>query len=298
MEDNRFTRVPKYLMIGDFLISCRKLGSRIRGEIPFSGMAFYQPGQWEEDFRFWIDERDSNIGGTMLWGSDEFAIPTFLYQRENDIYEWTTWKKDRFPGLSFLISSRWSQFILYRDKTGTNGERAFHEFGSLFSYAVLNHEACVLHGVVMEYQGAGILVTASSGTGKTTHTRMWRDKERALILNGDRCLCRKVNGQWYAYGMPWSGSSGEYINRKVPIKAIVSLQRGQINQTRTMSHFEGSIYLMQRVFAPVWQCEMQDRAFDLTEELAGLFPVIELSCRPDLKSVEVLKQELERQSIF
>lgn len=33
------------------------------------------------------------------------------------------------------------------------GQDAFHEFGSLFCYAILNYDACVLHGVVMEYNG-------------------------------------------------------------------------------------------------------------------------------------------------
>ena len=56
-----------------------------------------------------------------------------------------------------------------------------------------------------------------------------QDHKNALILNGDRCLCRKKHDVWYAYGMPWSGSSGEYINRRVPISCIVCLNRGLYN---------------------------------------------------------------------
>ena len=298
MEDYRFTKTPKILTIGDFHISCRKLSSRMRGQIPFSGMAFYHPEQRKEDFCFWMDEKDLDGDKKLLWGSSEFAVPTFLYQRQTGDYDWITWKKDRTPGLIFRISSHWSQFTLCRDETGTDGERAFREFGSLFSYAVLNHKACVLHGVVMEYKGIGILVTASSGTGKTTHTRMWRDEERALILNGDRCLCREMDGRWYAYGMPWAGSSGEYINRRVPIAAVVSLKRDTKNHTRILSHFEGSIYLMQRIFAPMWRCQMQEEAISMAEKLAKEFPVIELSCRPDLESVQTLKETLESQGVY
>ena len=66
----------------------------------------------------------------------------------------------------------------------------------------------MLHGVLMEWQGKGIILTASSGTGKTTHARLWREYENALIINGDRVLIRKEEGQWYAFGTPWSGSSG------------------------------------------------------------------------------------------
>ena len=278
------------LVIGGFGISYSREKNDIGFEIPIAGMAFYQPQQVPKVFQLQITEVEVNQNRHLIFGSADFSPPTFLYQDEDGEFDWITKKKDDSVAMAFHIFKDWNKFILYEDETGTKGVDAFHEFGSLFSYAVLNHNACVLHGVVMEYEGRGILVTASSGTGKTTHTRMWRDEKNALILNGDRCLCRKIDGIWYAYGMPWSGSSGEYINRRVPISAIVSLRQDNINHTRTLSHFEGSLYLMQRIFAPVWQCEMQDRAFALTEELAGKFPVIELSCRPDLESVEVLER--------
>ncbi|HAV19149.1 MAG TPA: hypothetical protein DCX18_08090 [Erysipelotrichaceae bacterium] len=262
-------------------------------DIPFSGMAFYHPEERASDFHFFIAAQETDKHRELLWGSEEFAIPTFLYQRHDGQFDWITKKKDRSPGLSFRISRDWNQFVLYEDHTKTNGERAFHEFGSLFSYAVLNHHACVLHGVVMEYNGMGILVLASAGTGKTTHTRMWRDHKNALILNGDRCLCRKNDGVWYAYGMPWSGSSGEYINRRVPISCIVCLNRGLQNTVQPLSIFDGTIRLMQRIFAPVWPGELQNQAFNYCEELSSEIPVLDFYCKPDLESVEVLAQAIQ-----
>lgn len=293
MEDNRIRKSPKYLTIGDFSIAFQKESTNIKMDIPFSGMAFYHPEERACDFHFFIAAQETDKHRELLWGSEEFAIPTFLYQRHDGQFDWITKQKDRSPGLSFRISRDWNQFVLYEDHTKTNGERAFHEFGSLFSYAVLNHHACVLHGVVMEYNGMGILVLASAGTGKTTHTRMWRDHKNALILNGDRCLCRKNDGVWYAYGMPWSGSSGEYINRRVPISCIVCLNRGLQNTVQPLSIFDGTISLMQRIFAPVWPGELQNQAFSYCEELASEIPVLDFYCRPDLESVEVLAQAIQ-----
>ncbi len=293
MEDNRIRKSPKYLTICDFSIAFQKESTNIKMDIPFSGMAFYHPEERACDFHFLIAAQETDKHRELLWGSEEFAIPTFLYQRHDGQFDWITKQKDRSPGLSFRISRDWNQFVLYEDHTKTNGERAFHEFGSLFSYAVLNHHACVLHGVVMEYNGMGILVLASAGTGKTTHTRMWRDHKNALILNGDRCLCRKKDGVWYAYGMPWSGSSGEYINRRVPISCIVCLNRGLQNTVQPLSIFDGTISLMQRIFAPAWPGELQNQAFSYCEELASEIPVLDFYCRPDLESVEVLAQAIQ-----
>lgn len=292
MEYNRLSKTIKNLVIGDFVIACYKRSPGIRFEIPYAGMAFYQPKELRNaDFHLCLDKVKPDNSGKLLFGSSDFYVPTFLYQRDHGYYDWITTQKENHA-LSFRINEDWNNFTLYEDETGTNGERAFHEFGSLFSYAVLNHEACVLHGVVMEYEGKGILVTAASGTGKTTHTRMWRDEENALILNGDRCLCRKIKGIWYAYGMPWSGSSGEYINRKVPINAIVCLKQGKENTVRRMELMEATLAMMQRIYAPLWNGNLQNKAFDITEDLACMIPVLELSCTPTKEAVEVLKDAL------
>lgn len=293
MDDNRFNKLTKNLIIGGFTVACSQQGANLRAEIPFAGMAFYRPGAQKADFQFRIDTVKPQNSGKLLFGSADFHVPTFLYELENGEFNWLTESHDGEGELSFRISKDWTEFTLYEDNTNTMGANAFKEFGSLFCYAVLNRNACVLHGVVMEYDGMGILVTASSGTGKTTHTRMWRDRENALILNGDRCLCRRVNGKWYAYGMPWSGSSGEYINRRVPITAIVCLKQAPENSVRRMDDFEGTLAMLQRIFAPVWVGELQDRAFELTEELVSKTPVFELSCTPDYEAVVVLKKAIE-----
>ena len=298
MEYNGLNETCKQLIIGDFVISCVRSIPDRHAEIPFSGMAFYHPGEEASDFRFHIDSVNPDDKRILLYGSDDFMFPTFLYQEVTGAYDWITKKQDGTPALSFRISPDWTEFTLYDDQTDTKGERAFHEFGSLFSYAVLNHHACVLHGVVMEYEGKGILITAASGVGKTTHTRMWRDKERALILNGDRCLCRNIEGTWYAYGMPWSGSSGEYINRRVPIRAIVSLRQAPVNSVRSLSPYEGTIWLLQRIFAPVWKGNLQNQAFNMAEELAAEIPMLELSCTPDYEAVQVLKTALTERKIL
>lgn len=295
MEDNRFSRRVKHLVIGGYTVACSRGDLVLRAEIPFAGMAFYQPepAGAEPDLVFRMENTEPDSSGRLLFGSDDFMFPTFLYQRDSGCFDWITRQQDRSPGLAFRISPDWRVFTLYADGTASNGARAFREFGSLFSYAVLPRGGCVLHGVAMEYRGKGILVTAAAGTGKTTHTRMWRDRKNALILNGDRALCRKVDGRWYTFGMPWAGSSGEYINRRAPLACIVCLKRGAENTVRPLSVFDGTIGLMQRIFAPVWPGELQNAGFACCEALAREVPILELSCRPEPQAVEVLAHALE-----
>ncbi len=299
MEDRRINSVRKDLVIGDLRISFQKRAGDICMQIPLTGMAFYHPEQGREDIRFRIDAPDKEKGQRvkLLWGSEDFALPTFLYQRKDGDYDWITRQRDRSPGLAFRIRRDWREFVLYEDGTRSGGERAFHEFGSLFDYAVLGHHGCVFHGVVMEYQGRGILVMAAAGTGKTTHTRLWRDYRNALILNGDRCLCRCLDGTWYAYGMPWAGSSGEYINRRVPVSCLVHLHQGAENAVRPLSVFDGTMRLLQRVFAPAWRGRMQEKAFSYCEEMAARIPSFDFYCRPDPESVTALEAALRKHNI-
>ncbi len=246
------------------------------------------------DFNFRFKDTDGSVHRKFVWGSKDFRYPTFLFELDDGYFDWIVHTQDDTPALSFRISPDWTDITLYQDNTNTKGADAFREYGSLFAYSILPHHACVLHGVVMEYEGRGILVTAASGVGKTTHTRMWRDLKNALILNGDRCLCRKKDGVWYAYGMPWSGSSGEYINRRVPISCIVCLRRGSENTVSPMPQYSATIQMMQRIFAPVWPGELQNTGFDLCEELAAEIPILDFACRPEPESVDVLLEAVLR----
>jgi hypothetical protein len=108
------------------------------------------------------------------------------------------------------------------------------------------------HGVLLEHQGQGILVCAPSGVGKTTHARLWREHKNALILNGDRSPCYQKDGTWVAFGTPWCGTSGENVNRQVPVKALVLLRRGQQDQIVPMTAMEILTQVLELAICPAW----------------------------------------------
>ena len=231
----------------------------------------------------------------LLFGISECIYPTSVYRFSSGDYEFQFLQPNDQTGLTFYISKEWSKIILVEDDTDDNGYMLFNRLGALINLAVLNYDACVFHGVVMEYQEKGILVMASAGTGKTTHTDMWENREKALIINGDRCLCRCVDGIWYAYGMPWAGSSGKILNRKVQIHSIVILERNQNNYVERISAFQAELCLLQRMFAPVSKGNLQEKAFGYAHDITVKIPVLRLMCRPDYGSVDVLKKAIQEQ---
>lgn len=240
-----------------------------------------------EDYDYLLFQRKK-----LLYQNENSSYPTVVYQLENETYEFCFFQGDTNNKLIFHISPDWKVIRLIENSTTDDGYDLFNRLGVLFNIVVLNFHACVFHGVVMEYNGLGILVMAPSGVGKTTHTNMWEQYEDALIINGDRCLCRCIDGTWYAYGMPWAGSSGKILNRRVKINAIVDLSRGNINKAEVVSKFDAEVYLLQRIFAPVTYGHLQDLAFNHVHEIASEIPVIHFECRPDRESVQVLKEKV------
>ena len=286
------------LRIGGFSISC-SARTKLNGEVfclPASFMAFVHQGEEISEMRFIVDEAFPSDSARLIFRADNFMWNSF-YRRGDGGLDWYRRNADDTPGIRLHVLDDWSTLILSQNTVAPRrfrSEKLRYECGCAFNYAMLAHDACVFHGVVMEYDGRGILVMARSGVGKTTHTRLWRDHENALILNGDRSLCRRIGGQWYAYGMPWCGTSGEYINRPVPISCIVELRRGDTNLVEKASPFDATMYLLERIFAPVWEPELREKAVDYCQEIGSSVPMLRLFCRPEPASVQVLKQAILR----
>ena len=170
----------------------------------------------------------------------------------------------------------------------------FQDLSKIFAYSVLSRGGIVLHAVVMEWRGMGILLSAPSGTGKTTQARLWQQHEGAHIINGDRALCGLEDSIWMAYGQPWCGSSGECENRKIPIRAIVLLSRGIRNHVEKLSQVNAAIGLISTAYAPVWDAASAAEAVDRLGSLTEKISVFRLHCLPDIDAVSTLKNELEK----
>lgn len=112
------------------------------------------------------------------------------------------------------------------------GELEYIFTGAAFYEALLNFNGFMLHSSGVVKDGYAYLFSADSGTGKSTHTGLWQKyfgKENAVIINDDKPAIRMVDGKLYVYGTPWSGKTDQNINMRVPIGAIVFIERSKDN---------------------------------------------------------------------
>lgn len=110
----------------------------------------------------------------------------------------------------------------------------------------------LFHGSTVAVDGNAYLFTAHCGTGKSTHTRLWRQVfgERAVMVNDDKPFLKITETGVWACGAPWSGKHGLDTNITVPLKGICLLRRGSKNRIRPISPQEAAEMLRKQSVAP------------------------------------------------
>ena len=101
----------------------------------------------------------------------------------------------------------------------------------LYAFKTCDKGVLEMHSSVVEYKGKGYMFLGVSGTGKSTHSRMWLETfPEASLLNDDNPAIRLIDGRAFVFGTPWSGKTPCYKARRVPVGAIVRIRRAPFNK--------------------------------------------------------------------
>lgn len=169
-----------------------------------------------------------------------------------------------------------------------------------FHTKILDYNGMMLHASAVAVDNEAYLFSAPSGTGKSTHTRLWLEKfgERAFILNDDKPIIRILDDGIYAYGAPWCGSSDIGRNAKVPLKAICFIERAEHNRIKRMTAADGMPIIMNMFYQTFRQLDRYDcmtpitrenaaKYLDIIAELIESMPIYQMSCNMDPEAAEV-----------
>lgn len=162
---------------------------------------------------------------------------------------------------------------------------------------LIQKNSFVFHSAYIILANNGILFTAPSGGGKSTQAELWKKYKNAEIVNGDKSIIGKENGKWYAYGIPFSGSSEYCLNRTCPLKAIVILDKGPLN-TLIPVGIRGFSNVFSQVTVNPWDKEFCNKAMDLVMDVCNEVPIYYYSCTKTPEAVEVLYQEFIEKGIL
>lgn len=124
--------------------------------------------------------------------------------------------------------------------------------------ALIDRDILLIHGSAIAVDNEAYLFIAKSGTGKSTHTRLWRQKfgDRAYMVNDDKPLIHVSADGAVVYGTPWDGKHRLSRNVCVPLKAVCVLERGEENCIEPLAPAEALPYLLQQCFRPKQAAQM------------------------------------------
>ena len=151
-----------------------------------------------------------------------------------------------------------------------------------YAFASADQLTMLMHASVIRHQGKGYLMTAPSGTGKSTHTRLWYDNIPGCdLMNDDNPVVRVVDDEAIVYGSPWSGKTPCYRNIQAPVGGIVRIQQRPENTIRKLSSLEAFSNLLPAISNMKWDKRVYNGVCDGISELIRLCGMYELGCLPD-----------------
>lgn len=164
--------------------------------------------------------------------------------------------------------------------------------------AAAYHDIFLMHGSAIAVDGKAFIFTAKSGTGKSTHSRLWRDflGERAVMINDDKPLLRvdpedSGSSSVTIYGTPWDGKHHLSTNTKAPLAAICILERAAENRIRKTNAYEVLPFLLQQIYRPR-SADALKRVMLSAYKAIETVPVYKLSCNMDISAAKTAYAEL------
>ena len=144
---------------------------------------------------------------------------------------------------------------------------------------IIDRGGFFLHCSCLMYKGDAVIFTAPSGTGKSTHTMLWRKHfgDRVKMINDDKPLVREKDGRFYIYGTPWRGKHAIGNNISAPIRAIVFLSQAPENTAEELEPFEALGLIMQQTVMPTDRNKMST-LLDLLDRLLSSVSMYKLGC--------------------
>lgn len=225
-----------------------------------------------------------------------------LVFKTNHIYKYTPMlcQKYLYDGeqqSNFEVTITQDDIDFEKEKSETEFPDFYLESLALFrkinDYAVNNANGIIFHSSAISVDGKGYLFTAKSGTGKSTHARIWREilGDKVVMVNDDKPIIRYVDGDFYVYGTPWNGKHQLDTNMRAKIEAICEIRQAKENKIEKVEPFDMLMVLFNQTVRPTSEAEAV-KYLDLLDLLLKKVRLYRLDCNiskeAGLLSIETL----------
>lgn len=159
----------------------------------------------------------------------------------------------------------------------------------------VDYGVVLCHGSVLELDGRAYMFTAPSGTGKSTHARMWREHfgEKVIMINDDKPLLKFEKDGVYAYGTPWDGKHHLSTNRCAKLAGICFLKQAPENNIRSIQPDESVSLLMNQIYRPR-NAESLMKTMDYVDRIITEVPIYLMECNISEEAAEMAYNAMKR----
>ena len=172
-----------------------------------------------------------------------------------------------------------------------DADYSFLRFGIWFmlNIVAVQRLTAAVHSSVIVCHDEAVMFLGESGTGKSTHTRLWRENiEGATLLNDDSPFVGLRDGRVMAYGSPWSGKTPCYKNECYPIRAIVRLSQAPHNKMRQLRSLQAIGALLPSLPpAFAFDEKLEDAVMNVLSAVVSKVPVYHLECLPNAEAAQL-----------
>lgn len=169
----------------------------------------------------------------------------------------------------------------------------------VFSMAVIFRGGVSVHAAAVAWHDRAYMFMGKSGTGKSTHARLWMSHlPECELINDDNPAIRLNDGKVFLYGTPWSGKTPCYKNVRYILAGAVRLRQAGANRFIERTDVEAFTMLFPGCSVIRSDNDMCNVLYDTLAQVVGLINVGELECLPDEVAATLCVASLSRENLI
>ena len=189
------------------------------------------------------------------------------------------------PDCLLFLSEDYRKGTVYVLQDAAETDVSFALDNSLMLLYTLNtatRDTLLIHASVIRNGERAYVFLGKSGTGKSTHSRLWLAHiPGSYLLNDDNPVLRIENGEVYVYGSPWSGKTPCYRDERARLGAIVRLEQARQNRISRLNKLQAYASLLPSCSMMRWNRGMADGVHRTVEQIVRKDRNYLLACLPD-----------------
>ena len=166
-----------------------------------------------------------------------------------------------------------------------------------FGFFALPHGVLPIHSAVVKSGGRGALFLGSSGTGKSTHARLWiAHIDDTSLLNDDSPVVYYDRDRLMVSGSPWGGKTPLFLNEQYPVMGFVRLRQAAENTIARLGMLQALGALMPSFSSAIRLHPRMGGALNrFVGRIAGDGRVYGMGCLPDKEAAEMCHEAIAKE---